>query len=66
MDLGLGEGGFVLFATPHPGLSTGQKPVDCSTGQPVYKAKLMRYVADLPYPIILVILGQTVVEGPFD
>ena len=47
-------------------LADRPKPVNCSTGQPVYKAKLMRYVADLPYPIILVILGQTVGEGPFD
>ena len=36
-----------VVATPHPELSTGQKLVDCSTGQTVCKSQLMRQVFGL-------------------
>ena len=47
-----------------PSFSTGpQKLADCSTGQTVCKSQFDERRADLPYPIILVILGHAMDEG---
>ena len=47
----IGRGWWKIWAeglnTPHPELSTGQKLVDCSTGQTVCKSQLMRQVFGL-------------------
>ena len=49
--------------TPFRASRQAQKLADCSTGQTVCKSQLDERRADLPYPIILVILGHAMDDG---